>query len=321
VRRGAADSRSRARHGLGWTVESLGSANCPKSLVDQAAGWKLAWTWAATSSTCSGIRASSSRVPMARRSTPSVLGLVQAARPKGRTAEDQTPREMAKGGEARSARSDGMAEADGNRTRLSRVAAHTGFEDLNSSANVGNGSKVTGQEVIVPNIVENLTQLRNVSNGDSVPATVPASEPHASTRLLIKAQVGGRLRKGAIKARSLQAHLRSRQRTHGRSGLWLCCRNSICFCNQPRLCAIRFVVSQVTGQREDREQMPWESELSRYRGGVREFLHELPGKRRAIPIRLAGSRPGTPPTPAPPGSTGWRDRPAGRCRQRRWSSR
>ena len=36
---------------------------------------------------------------------------------------------MVKGGEARSARSDVMAEADGNRTRLSRVAAHTGFED------------------------------------------------------------------------------------------------------------------------------------------------------------------------------------------------
>ena len=33
------------------------------------------------------------------------------------------------GGEARNARSDAMAEADGNRTRLSRVAAHTGFED------------------------------------------------------------------------------------------------------------------------------------------------------------------------------------------------
>ena len=37
--------------------------------------------------------------------------------------------EVTKGGEARSARSDAMAEADGNRTRLSRVAAHTGFED------------------------------------------------------------------------------------------------------------------------------------------------------------------------------------------------
>jgi hypothetical protein len=38
-------------------------------------------------------------------------------------------RRDAKGGEARSARSDAVAEADGNRTRLSRVAAHTGFED------------------------------------------------------------------------------------------------------------------------------------------------------------------------------------------------
>jgi hypothetical protein len=37
--------------------------------------------------------------------------------------------DSADGGEARSARSDWMAEADGNRTRLSRVAAHTGFED------------------------------------------------------------------------------------------------------------------------------------------------------------------------------------------------
>jgi hypothetical protein len=33
------------------------------------------------------------------------------------------------------------AEADGNRTRLSRGAAHTGFEDLNSHANGGSNSK------------------------------------------------------------------------------------------------------------------------------------------------------------------------------------
>jgi hypothetical protein len=37
--------------------------------------------------------------------------------------------ETTKGGEARNARSDAMAEADGNRTRLSRATAHTGFED------------------------------------------------------------------------------------------------------------------------------------------------------------------------------------------------
>src|SRR5215218_8223201 len=39
----------------------------------------------------------------------------------------------------------GSARRGGNRTRLSRVAAHTDFEDSNSSANVGIDSKATGQ--------------------------------------------------------------------------------------------------------------------------------------------------------------------------------
>src|SRR5919106_853510 len=75
-----------------------------------------------------------------------------------------------------------VAEADGNRTRLSRVAAHTGFEDSNSSANVGIDSKAAGQGMIPPNIGENLTLLNNGSNGDSVPATVPGSELVRPTR-------------------------------------------------------------------------------------------------------------------------------------------
>jgi hypothetical protein len=62
--------------GLGWTVQSLPSANCPKSSVGQAAGWKLAWTWAATSSTCSGESAcrvtwrAGRRAPAARTGMP-----------------------------------------------------------------------------------------------------------------------------------------------------------------------------------------------------------------------------------------------------------
>jgi hypothetical protein len=60
-------------------------------------------------------------------------------------------------------------------TRLSRAAAHTGFEDSNSFANVGIDSKAAGQRVILSNIGENLTLLNNGSNGDSVPATVPGS--------------------------------------------------------------------------------------------------------------------------------------------------
>ena len=74
----------------------------------------------------------------------------------------------------RSLEADGLvAEADGNRTRLSRVAAHTGFEDSNSSTNVGIDSKAAGKKTILSNIGENLALLHNRSNGDSVPATVP----------------------------------------------------------------------------------------------------------------------------------------------------
>jgi hypothetical protein len=65
----------------------------------------------------------------------------------------------------------------GNRTRLSRVAAHTDFEDMNSSANVGIDSKAAGHGTILASIDENLTLLNNGSNGDSVPATVPTAEP------------------------------------------------------------------------------------------------------------------------------------------------
>jgi hypothetical protein len=75
-----------------------------------------------------------------------------------------------------------LAEADGNRTRLSRVAAHTGFEDSNSSANVGIDSKAAGQKMTLLNIGENLALLSNGSNSDSVPATVPESELIRPTR-------------------------------------------------------------------------------------------------------------------------------------------
>jgi hypothetical protein len=64
-------------------------------------------------------------------------------------------------------------EADGNRTRLSRATAHTGFEDLNFSANVSSSRNAAGQRMSQSNIGENLTLLSNGSNGDSVPATVP----------------------------------------------------------------------------------------------------------------------------------------------------
>jgi hypothetical protein len=67
------------------------------------------------------------------------------------------------------------AQRGGNRGRLSRVAAHTGFEDSNSSANVGIAGKAAGQRMILSNIGENLALLNNGSNGDSVPATVPGS--------------------------------------------------------------------------------------------------------------------------------------------------
>jgi hypothetical protein len=52
----------------------------------------------------------------------------------------------------------------------------TGFEDSNSSANVGIDSKAAAQGMILSNIGENTALLNNGSNGDSVPATVPGSE-------------------------------------------------------------------------------------------------------------------------------------------------
>jgi hypothetical protein len=62
----------------------------------------------------------------------------------------------------------------------------TGFEDSNSSANISIDSKAAGQRRIPPNIGENLTLLDNGSNGDSVPATVPASELGRLTRQRLK---------------------------------------------------------------------------------------------------------------------------------------
>ena len=54
-----------------------------------------------------------------------------------------------------------------------RAAHLTGFEDSNSSANVGIDSKAAGQGMILSNIGEILALL---SNGDSVPAAVPSGE-------------------------------------------------------------------------------------------------------------------------------------------------
>jgi hypothetical protein len=61
-----------------------------------------------------------------------------------------------------------------------RAARLTGFEDANSSANVGIDSKAAGQGMILYNIGENLTLHNNGSNGDSVPAAVPAARALAS---------------------------------------------------------------------------------------------------------------------------------------------
>jgi hypothetical protein len=55
------------------------------------------------------------------------------------------------------------------------LAAHlTGFEDLNSSANIDSSRKRAGQPMSWCNSIENLALLDNDNNGDSVPATVPA---------------------------------------------------------------------------------------------------------------------------------------------------
>jgi hypothetical protein len=55
--------------------------------------------------------------------------------------------------------------------------------------------------MILSNIGENLALLNNRGNDDSVSATVPAPEPHASLRSLIQAQVIGGFKEGAIKPR------------------------------------------------------------------------------------------------------------------------
>ena len=64
-----------------------------------------------------------------------------------------------------------------------RAAHVTAFEDSNCYANAGICNKVTAKGIGLPNINENLALLNNVSNGHSVPATVPASAPHASTTI------------------------------------------------------------------------------------------------------------------------------------------
>jgi hypothetical protein len=64
-----------------------------------------------------------------------------------------------------------------------QAAAHlTGFEDSNSSANVGIDRKAAGHGMVPSNMGENLTLINNGSNGDSVPATVPGSGPVRLTR-------------------------------------------------------------------------------------------------------------------------------------------
>jgi hypothetical protein len=52
-------------------------------------------------------------------------------------AEDPANRQVTQPPQASEVVSHLLAEADGNRTRLSRGTAHTGFEDLNSYGNVG----------------------------------------------------------------------------------------------------------------------------------------------------------------------------------------
>jgi hypothetical protein len=49
----------------------------------------------------------------------------------------------------------------------------TGFEDSNSSENVGIDSQAAGHGTVPSSMGENLALLNNGGNGDSVPATVP----------------------------------------------------------------------------------------------------------------------------------------------------
>jgi hypothetical protein len=70
-------------------------------------------------------------------------------------------------------------EAGRNQTRQT-AARLTGFEDSNSSANVGIDGKAAGQRVIFSNISTNTGLLSNGSNGNSVPAAVPAPRAVAS---------------------------------------------------------------------------------------------------------------------------------------------
>jgi hypothetical protein len=62
----------------------------------------------------------------------------------------------------------------------------TGFEDSNSSANVGIDSKAAGQGMSLSNIGDTVALLNNGNNGDSVPATVPGSELVRLTRQRLK---------------------------------------------------------------------------------------------------------------------------------------
>jgi hypothetical protein len=67
-----------------------------------------------------------------------------------------------------------VAEADGNRTRLSRGAAHTGFEDQNHSANNCIASKDTGYPNRRMGKSRVMSTFQDVANDVSVPASVPA---------------------------------------------------------------------------------------------------------------------------------------------------
>jgi hypothetical protein len=63
------------------------------------------------------------------------------------------------------------------------AARLTGFEDSNSSANVGINSKAAGHSAYLFGNNNNLVLLNIGGNGHSVPATVPDSESHASTEI------------------------------------------------------------------------------------------------------------------------------------------
>jgi hypothetical protein len=81
-------------------------------------------------------------------------------------------------------------DSSANRSRHA-AARLTGFEDLNFSVNLGSLSKAAGQMTYLSKSNENLTLINNGGNGDSVPATVPASAPPIHCGSPIQAEVGG----------------------------------------------------------------------------------------------------------------------------------